>query len=55
MLAYRSTVHESNKCSPNMMEFGRDLALPLDVIAGTPPVIEKPNVLSCKWNGSDMP
>ena len=36
MLAYRSTLHESTRCSPNMMVFGRDLALPIDVILGTP-------------------
>ena len=28
MLAYRSTIHEIARCSPNMMMFGRDLALP---------------------------
>ena len=51
MLAYRSTIHESTKCSPNMMVFGRDLALPIDVIAGTPPVVDMPTcpVVYVEW------
>ena len=51
MLAYRSTLHESTRCSPNMMVFGRDLALPIDVIAGTPPVVDIPTcpVVYVEW------
>ena len=51
MLAYHSTIHESTKCSSNMMVFGRDLALPIDVIAGTPPLVDIPTcpVVYVEW------
>ena len=31
MMAYRATVHESTGCTPNMLMFGRELALPVDL------------------------
>ena len=34
--AYRSTVHESTKCSPNMLMFGREVVRPVDLMF-TPP------------------
>ena len=51
MLAYRSTIHESTQCSPNQMVYGRDLALPVDVIAGTPPIVAVPTcpVVYVEW------
>ena len=51
MLAYCSTLHESTRCSPNMMVFGLDLALPIAVIAGTPPVVDIPTcpVVYVEW------
>lgn len=32
LMAYRSAVHESTGCSPNMMVFGRELPGPMDII-----------------------
>ena len=51
MLVYHSTLHESTRSSPNMMVFGRDLALPIDVIAGTPPVEDIPKcpIVYIEW------
>lgn len=37
MMAYRATVHESTKCSPNLIMLGRELSLPLDIMVGPPP------------------
>ena len=36
-MAYRSTVLESTKFSPNKLMLGREINLPLDVIVGHPP------------------
>jgi hypothetical protein len=36
MMAYRSTVHESTKCTPNLVMLGRETMLPTDIIAGSP-------------------
>ena len=37
MLAYRSTIHESMQCTPNELMFGRNLALPIDILTGPTP------------------
>jgi hypothetical protein len=37
LLAYRSSVHESTRFSPNKMVFGREVAMPVDVVFGLPP------------------
>ena len=34
MMAYRSTVHDSTKFSPNFLMFGRELQLPTDIVYG---------------------
>ena len=36
-MAYRATPHESTGCSPNLMMFGMENNMPIDVIAGQPP------------------
>ena len=36
-MAYRATPHESTGCSPNMMVFGIENNMPLDVMVGDPP------------------
>ncbi len=36
-MAYRATPHESTGCSPNMMVFGMENNMPLDVMVGSPP------------------
>lgn len=37
MMAYRDTVHESTKCSPNLVMLGREVMPPIDIMAGLPP------------------
>ena len=36
-MAYRANVHESTKCTPNLIILGREVSLPIDMIAGSPP------------------
>jgi hypothetical protein len=40
LMAYRLTIHESTKCSPNMLMFGRENTLPVDIMYGYPPCSE---------------
>ena len=42
-MAYRATTHESTGCSPNLMMFGHEINMPLDIIVGTPEK-GKPNI-----------
>ena len=37
MMAYRSSPHESTGLSPNMMIFGNEATLPVDLMVGAPP------------------
>ena len=37
LMAYRSTIHESTGCSPNLLMLNRESSLPVDIIAGNPP------------------
>ena len=37
MIAYRAAVHDSTKCSPNLLMLGRETDFPIDIIAGNPP------------------
>ena len=36
LLAYRSTIHESTGCTPNLLFLSRELSLPIDLMAGNP-------------------
>jgi dUTPase len=36
-MAYRATPHESTGCSPNLMMFGTEINLPIDIMVGDPP------------------
>ena len=36
-MAYRSTVHASTGCSPNLLMLNRECSFPIDIIAGNPP------------------
>lgn len=36
-MAYRSTEHASTKCSPNLLMLGREITMPIDLIARPPP------------------
>ena len=35
-MSYRSAVHETTKCTPAMLMFGRELRVPLDLLIGRP-------------------
>ena len=37
LMAYRSTVHKSTKCTPNQLMIGREINCPIDVMVGPPP------------------
>ena len=41
-MVYRSTIHESNGCTPNELMFGRDVRPPVDLMFGSPPVSVAP-------------
>lgn len=47
LLAYRSAVHESTRCTPAKMTFGRDLRLPIDLVYGRPE--ERPSITTSKF------
>ena len=47
-MAYRATVHESTNCTPDLMMFGRENSLPIDVMMG-PPQGMKTNT-HAQWN-----
>ena len=40
LMAYRASVHQSTKCTPNLLMFGRELSCPLDIMVGAPPEID---------------
>ena len=37
LMAYRSTAHESTGLSPNVMMFGEETQMPIDIMVGSPP------------------
>ena len=37
MMAYRSSVHESTKCTPNLLMLNHETNLPIDLMIGAPP------------------
>ena len=52
MLAYRSTIHESTQCTANELMFGRNLALPIDILTSpTPQAVDKPGcpIVYVEW------
>ena len=42
LMGYRASVHESTKCSPNLLMFGREVQFPLDMSVGYPPSGSEP-------------
>ena len=42
-MAYRATPHESTGCSPNLMMFGQEINMPIDIMVGSPPK-SQPNI-----------
>lgn len=40
MMAYRSSVHETTKCTPSAMMLGREIRLPTDLALGIPEMRE---------------
>ena len=49
MCAYRSTVHGSTGCSPNLLMLGREIKLPIDILANTPTEDEMPYSCSIEY------
>lgn len=47
LMAYRTSTHESTKCTPAMMMMGRDLRLPVDLLMGRP--VEEPTTLATDY------
>jgi hypothetical protein len=47
--AYRSSPHESTGLTPNMMVFGEELSLPIDVMVGAPPRHERHYVCEIEY------
>ena len=45
MMAYRSSVHKSTHCTPNLIMFGREVNLPLTVELGVFPTGDRPQCL----------
>jgi hypothetical protein len=39
--AYRRSVHESSGVTPNLMVYGRETKMPLDLVVGSPPEVPK--------------
>ncbi|KAK3107233.1 hypothetical protein FSP39_009943 [Pinctada imbricata] len=50
-MAYRASVQESTKCSPNLLMFGREICFPLDISIGYPPCDPEPvcSVFYVEW------
>lgn len=42
LLSYRSAIHDSTSATPAMVNFGREMRLPVDALTGTPPEAPKP-------------
>ena len=40
LMAYRSSVQETTGCSPNLLMLGREVALPLDILVGSPTPVQ---------------
>ena len=47
LMAYRSTVHETTKCTPNLLMFNREARLPVDLMYGQIPTHEGPSSGVC--------
>ncbi|KAK6177716.1 hypothetical protein SNE40_015762 [Patella caerulea] len=43
MMAYRSSIHESTGVTPNKMMYGREITLPVDLVFGTPEMMNTDN------------
>ena len=48
-MAYRATVHDSTNWTPNLMMFGRESHLPIDVMMGPPPRLENKYTCPVKY------
>lgn len=49
MIAYGAAVHDSTKCSPNLLMLRRETDFPIDIIAGNPIMMLR-HVLLNMWN-----
>lgn len=51
LMAYRSTIHDSTSCPPNLLMFGHEISQPLDLILGKPPHTKHTPVLLIMSSG----
>ena len=49
MMAYRSSVHESTKCTPNLLMLNHEINLPMDLMIGAPPETPACPVQHVEW------
>ena len=49
LMAYRASVHESMKCTPNLLMLNRETNLPLDRMSGSPPETPECSVEYIEW------
>ena len=49
MMAIRASVHESTRCTPNLLMLHRETSLPVDVIFGSPPGVPQCPVEYVEW------
>ena len=49
MMAYRSSVHESTKCTPNLLMLNHEINLPIDLMIGAPPETPACPVQYVEW------
>ena len=49
LMAYRASVHESTKCTPNLLMLNRETNLPVDLMCGSPPETPECPVEYVEW------
>ena len=49
LMAYRASVHESTKCTPNLLMLNRETNLPVDLLCGSPPETPECPVEYVEW------
>ena len=49
LMAYRASVHDSTKCTPNLLMLNRETNLPVDLMCGSPPETPQCPVAYVEW------